>query len=130
MPKDEVEEIILHIKSLRLQEERALVALEAAHRRSVQRQDSSLPNPPVPSPIATPSSSIPFGTTSTFRDFAEGDRILIRNKVLRPINRPVNQGDRIGIVTKVTRDRIHFRTNNGTTTWRAPHNISHLPTQE
>jgi hypothetical protein len=68
--------------------------------------------------------------TTTGHGFEQGDRIRITNQV----KKPYNWGDdhwnyheaRIATVTFTTPNRIHFVTDNGLTTWRAPRNIERI----
>jgi hypothetical protein len=55
--------------------------------------------------------------------FRVGDAVIITNKIIRPINRPTNKGDRTAVVIKVAPSRIDLRTINGSITWRAPQNL-------
>jgi hypothetical protein len=55
--------------------------------------------------------------------FQVGDAVVIINKIVHPINRPVNKSDRTAVVTKVAPSRIDLQTSNGSTTWRAPQNL-------
>ena len=64
-------------------------------------------------------------------DISVGDRIRIVNRVKRPANQPENghwteERERLGTVTKIVGDRIHFVTGNGTHTWRAPNNVKKI----
>ena len=59
-----------------------------------------------------------------------GDRVLITNKIRRPLNRPVNQGDRVAVITKILPNHINIRTDNGNNTWRAPHYLRKLTNDE
>jgi hypothetical protein len=124
---DAVNEIISRIKRLRVQEELALASLEIeiAHLKASEelhreRNPESAVHPQATPPVRSTPSPTHSGEAYTFK---EGDVIVIKNKVARPLGRPVNKGDRIGVVTTVTPIRIYFRTNNGTNTWRAPGNL-------
>jgi hypothetical protein len=58
--------------------------------------------------------------------YRTGDRVYITNRVARPIlpSRDWNIHDeRRATVTRVTRDRVYFRTDNGTSTWRKAKNL-------
>lgn len=59
---------------------------------------------------------------------AVGDRVKIKNRVRKPQNWPTEKDwteskERTATVTKVTPKQIHYITDNGTQTWRAPHNL-------
>jgi hypothetical protein len=63
--------------------------------------------------------------------FRAGDRVRITNKVKRPAAWPRERvwsesEFRSATVTKVTRLQIHFVTDNGITSWRAPNNLERL----
>jgi hypothetical protein len=57
-----------------------------------------------------------------------GDRIRITNKIRRPITWPedtpwTEDNERVGTVTRLTKDQVHLRTDNGRITWRATRNV-------
>lgn len=61
-------------------------------------------------------------------DVAVGDRIRVTNRVRRPANRPSTgqwdeEKEKVGTVTKIIGDQVHYVTDNGTHTWRAPNNL-------
>jgi hypothetical protein len=63
--------------------------------------------------------------------FRVGDRVRITNKVKKPSAWPReriwSESDfRSATVTRVTRLQIHFVTDNGITTWRAPNNLERI----
>jgi hypothetical protein len=108
MVEDEITTIISKLKELRVRESRLLVDLENAHRRV----------------LSTRRATTPPETTDTTA-FEVNDRVYITNKIKPRADRPINEGDRTAIVTVVTQDRVFIRTLNGTTTWRAHHNLRH-----
>jgi hypothetical protein len=60
-----------------------------------------------------------------------GDRVRIKNKTRKPQHWPANKEwtdskERTATVTKTTPTQIHFTTDNGTQTWRAPHNLQKI----
>ena len=60
-----------------------------------------------------------------------GDRVRITNKVKKPAAWPRERNwseseFRSATVTRVTRLQIHFVTDNGITSWRAPNNLERL----
>jgi hypothetical protein len=62
-----------------------------------------------------------------------GDRIRITNKIRRPVSWPqevpwTEAKERVGTVTHQIRDQVHFRTDNGRTTWRALKNVRKITT--
>jgi hypothetical protein len=59
---------------------------------------------------------------------AVGDRVRVKNKVKKPAtwisDTPWSANkERIATVTRVTPSQIHYVTDNGTRTWRAPNNL-------
>jgi hypothetical protein len=63
--------------------------------------------------------------------FRIGDRVRITNKVKKPAAWPREQTwseseFRSATVTRVTRLQIHFVTDNGIKTWRAPNNLERI----
>jgi sulfur carrier protein ThiS len=127
---DTINEIISRIKRLRVQEELALASLEIeiAHLKASEellrnQNPESAAHPPATSPVRSTPSPTTTAHSGEAYTYKEGDIIVIKNKVARPLGRPVNKGDRIGVVTAVTPIRVYFRTNNGTNTWRAPGNL-------
>ena len=64
-------------------------------------------------------------------DLHPGDRVLIKNKVKRPASWDTRvawnqQAAQRATVTHRYREQIHFRTDNGVSTWRARNNLSRL----
>jgi hypothetical protein len=57
-----------------------------------------------------------------------GDRVRITNKIRRPTSWPedipwTEEKERVGTVTRLTKNQVHFCTDNGRVTWRATQNI-------
>jgi hypothetical protein len=68
----------------------------------------------------------------TVNGIRQGDRVTIKNKIHKPAvctddTNWTKERERVATVTKVTKEQIHFITDNGTRTWRAPNNLSKLP---
>lgn len=66
------------------------------------------------------------------RRYQAGDRIYITNRVRRPAFAPQDWtlwNERRATVTRVVRDRVYCRTDNGTQTWRLHHNVRPLDQQ-
>jgi hypothetical protein len=65
---------------------------------------------------------------------SQGDRVVIKNKVTKPATcvdkNWTKERERIATVTRVSKDQIHFVTDNGTRTWRAPNNLVRLQEKE
>ena len=67
--------------------------------------------------------------TTTNNELAVGDRVIIKNRTHKPKNWPPEKDwsdkkERIATVTKITVNQVYFTTDNGTRTWRAPHNLN------
>jgi hypothetical protein len=114
---DTIRNLIEELRQLRLQEQvvldnldRILTNNDNVAARPVTRLQNHPPEPPHPLDTG----------------FNIGDRIAITNKITKPVNRPANRGDRVGVITKIENRRISIRTNNGNNTWRAPNNIRKL----
>ena len=70
-------------------------------------------------------------TPLTVNGIRRGDRVTIKNKIRKPATCSnetewTKEKERIATVTRVTNEQIHFVTDNGTKTWRAPNNLSKL----
>ena len=60
-----------------------------------------------------------------------GDRVKIKNKFNKPATWPAErrwdkEEAKLATVTKVTREQVHFTTDNGVRTWRAPNNLERI----
>jgi hypothetical protein len=102
MSDSAIAELISELKQLKLRELQVLASLETILIHNT--------------PVAT-------NITPISPPFQVGDLVFITNKVRRPINRQVNNGDRTAVITKVSPNRIDIRTSNGSFTWRAPQNL-------
>ena len=61
----------------------------------------------------------------------EGDRIRITNRVKKPATWTGpgvwdKEREKVATMTQVTRNQIHFVTDNGTQTWQAPNNVERI----
>jgi hypothetical protein len=106
MSDRDISKLITELKELKLRELQVLATLESIIQ--TQQTDNTL---------------LASATSQRTYTYKVGDQVIITNKVTRPLNRPVNQGDRAAIVTKVSTNRIDLQTKNGFFTWRAPHNL-------
>jgi hypothetical protein len=144
MTNNDIAVLISELKQLRVREARVIDTLETLlHEQrataaeggcttSTTTADSSAVTP---APVLYTNTNANSGTglpaqrqtvsTSYERSFRVGDSIVIINKVKRPLYRPVNRGDRVGIITKITKQQIWIRTVNGDDTWRLAKNIRH-----
>jgi hypothetical protein len=74
-------------------------------------------------------------TRERVNGIAEGDRVRIKNKVRKPATWSsavvwTEAKERLATVTRVTRDQVHFVTDNDTRAWRAPNNLVLLDQDE
>jgi len=130
---DELPELILQLKSLRIRQARILQQLERAVAQETQvvrqiedhterRAVRASPRPPPPPPVAAPLDHI-----DNAAGFEVGDRVIIHNEVKRRKGRPpVNIYDRRAIVTGVEGDKISITTDNGFATWRLSKHLRFL----
>ena len=86
--------------------------LEAAEARRTSRAD------------AIPSNAV-SASGITVNGLKVGNRVRIKNKVIKPSTWPtehkwVKEETKLANVTRVSREQIHFITDNGIRTWRAP----------
>jgi hypothetical protein len=63
--------------------------------------------------------------------FARGDRVVITNKLNKPADWPSNaewieSKGKTATVTRIYKGQVHFLTDNGVSTWRAPNNLRKL----
>jgi hypothetical protein len=134
---EHISDLIDQLKRLKVVESHILHELEESHNEATASRVSSPTAAPESAPApaaATPylaSSRSPVAiaapestTTPPTTNFEIGDKVVITNKIKPRSNRHVvNEKDRIAIVTRVTDERVFFRTLNGNQTWRAPHNL-------
>jgi hypothetical protein len=74
-------------------------------------------------------------TEERVNGIARGDRVRIKNRVRKPATwtskvERTEAKERVATVTRVTPEQIHFVTENGTQTWRAPNNVRRLSKNE
>lgn len=101
-----VRELIQQIKDLRVRETSLLQELEDINSRRRQQANGE------PTPV-----------------YRIGDRVYVTNRIRRPVLAPRDwtcERERHATVTAVDRTRVHFRTDNGTETWRSHKNLRPL----
>jgi hypothetical protein len=104
MSEKDIINLISELKQLKLCVILALSSLEALVLQSTENQGVIVPAvAPLP--------------------FQVGDTVVIIKKLGHPLNRPVSQGDRTKIVTKVAASRIDLITSISSTNWRVLHNL-------
>jgi hypothetical protein len=67
----------------------------------------------------------------TVNGLRKGDRVRIKNKVTKPATWPIekpwhHEEARLATITRVTKEQMHFRTDDGVSTWRAPNNLERI----
>jgi hypothetical protein len=98
--------IIQELKELKLRKIEVLEALERIHTSTQEDTDPPITARNIPTTRTT--------KTSETQVFKVSDQVVMTNKVLCPLNRQPNKGDRTAIVTKVDKQRIDIKTSNGT----------------
>ena len=120
MIDDEIEDLIAEWETLRIRADEIVRQLETA---SARRTDA------ISGINARTHPADERGLT--VNGLKRGDRVLIKNKVNKPATWPIEKAwvkeeAHLATVTRVTREQIHFITDNGITTWRAPNNLAKL----
>lgn len=109
MAEDSVDELILQLERLRVREDALLRQIvQARARESQERQENST------------------GADSEAASYRIGDRVRVTNQSRGILGRQVTDRDRVGTVTKITKKRVFLRTDNGTSTNRAPENLRRI----
>jgi hypothetical protein len=111
-----VEELIEELRALRVRENLIITQLETRVR------DQAVETPP------RTTRQVTHEFVTTVNGFTRGDRIRITNKVRKPATwnndrEWTEERERTATVTRVRTDQIHFITDNGVETWRAPNNV-------
>jgi hypothetical protein len=103
-----ISELINELKQLRVREAQVIFLLE----RATEQQGSGVAD----------------------HGIERGDRIRIKNQVKKPSNWGddpwVYREARLATVTHTTAERVYFVTDNGVSTWRAPHNVESIRQHE
>jgi hypothetical protein len=119
MIDDEIEDLIAEWETLRIRADEIVRQLETASARRTNAISGinarTLPNEHGP----------------IVNGLKKGDRVIIKNKVNKPATWPIDKAwvqeeARLATVTRVTKEQIHFVTDNGVATWRAPNNLGKL----
>ena len=117
----DIEALIAEWEALQIRATGIVRRLEAAEARRSSRPD------------AVPSTTVARG--ASVNGLRRGDRVRIKNRVIKPATWPSNrvwlkEEARLATMTKVTTQQAHFITDNGTRTWRAPNNLERIPTTD
>jgi len=112
--EDRISQLIEELKDLRVRETAILEEIELRNSLREASQRDSTPRD---------SADTPRNSSQAYKP---GDRVYITNRVNRPVFAPPSWTgfkERRATVTKVVGERVHFKTDNGTATWRAARNI-------
>jgi restriction endonuclease S subunit len=121
-----IQELTSALKTLKLQEAELTAQLKKAIENKEKKRDEVLDN--------THEASVPTRRVSK-RDeqsFHRGDKIWIKNKLHKPAtwNNKIEWNEKEGKTATVTDvivrgpgEQVHFLTDNGVRTWRAPNNV-------
>ena len=106
MPTETVDDLLEHLKRLKIEENQVLTKLYQARIKEKGEQGG-------PQDCAPP--------------YKQGDRVRIKNKIASVFPRRANTGDRDSTVlyteTRNGKLKIHIRTDNGFNTWRLEKNL-------
>ena len=103
--EESIADLIEQLRQLRTHQERLLDRIEARVQRDQAQQETE---------------DLPYRV---------GDRVYITNRVRKPVFAKPSwtaRAERRASVTKIRGNRVHFKTDNGTTTWRSPENLRPL----
>ena len=112
-----IEELLQELKELRIREN---AVIETIERITESRRLSVEPQERTTHAIAHPVAETANG------DLRVGSRVRVKNKIRKPATAGsdwTEQKERVGIVTGIRGDQVHFITENGTKTWRNPNNL-------
>lgn len=107
MSDDRIDALIQELKDLRLRETSLLQRIEEANR---QRDDSATRDDDARGPA----------------EYQPGDRVYVLSRIRKPVFAPSNwngYSERRATVTRVDGEKVFFKTDNGTQTWRAAKNL-------
>ena len=122
--EDEITKLIQELKDLKIREAQVLLRLERAHQKNKNQERCEETS----TDSTTPSARENEDNT---RGYKKGDRIVITNRVKKPVNWKgewTATKERHATVTISTTEKVFFKTDNGVFTWRAPKNIVHQQT--
>jgi hypothetical protein len=117
MAERQIEELIRELRTLKLR----VATLEAENDYQRARRESS-----EHTRTLTAASNNSTHDMERVNGIGRGDRVRITNTVKKPAYWTKawdEKKERVATVIKVTPSQIHFRTDNGVNTWRAPNNV-------
>lgn len=112
MAEKQIEELTKELRTLKIR----VATLEAENDQRVRRESREHTRA-----LATPSNE-----KEQVNGIGIGDRVRITNHVKKPAYWTKawdEKKERVATVTKINPLQIHFRTDNGVNTWRAPNNV-------
>jgi hypothetical protein len=119
-----IQELTCALKTLKLQEAELTAQLKKAIENKEKKRDEELVN--------TYEASTRRASKRGEQSFHRGDRIWIKNKLHKPAtwNNKIEWNEKEGKTATVTEvivrgpgEQVHFLTDNGVRTWRAPNNV-------
>ena len=119
-------EIRIEKDKLRIEEDQILATMERL--MSVYNVTAEITTTPtnnnLPLRISPPTSPSTSPTNKSYK-YVKGDRVRIANYINMPLGRTLTEADRVGTVTSVSVmvDRVYFRTDSGTKTYRSAKNL-------
>lgn len=131
MDEEEERDLINELEALNLRTAEIIEQLAARDVGKQNRRGATKTHHEVRAVPVTSISATGNPTNPSVNGLRKGDRVRIKNKVIKPATWPVErpwikEEARRATITRVTRDQIHFVTDNGTRTWRAPNNLERI----
>ena len=118
--EDSIEDLLEDLRQLRIRETAIIARIQSAAERRGR---------PTAFAAANRSGEQEQPPSVTNVHFAIGARVRIKNKIRRPATAGgdwTEDRERVATVTGVRVDQVHFVTDNGTRTWRAPNNLQRI----
>jgi hypothetical protein len=134
--EDSIDDLIEQLELLRVEEATIITRIQQARAREQEQQRSSHTTrargqEQQHTSATTGRTETARAVTASATNFTIGCRVKIINRIAKPASgRPTNENDRRAIVTRIVGDQIHFRTVNGTNTWRLPKNLRIVTSEE
>ena len=119
-------EVRIEQDKLRIEEDKIIVTIEGLLSVcNVNTDITTTPSNNNTSSRISPTTSPSRSPTSKAYKYVKGDRVRIINYIKMPAGRTLTEADRVGTVTSVSVvvDRVYFRTDSGTKTYRAAKNL-------
>ena len=117
---DSIEDLLEDLRQLRIRETAIIARIQSAAERRGRPTAFAAPN------LSSEQERQPsVGGVH----FTIGTRVRIKNKVRKPATAGgdwTEERERLATVTETRVDQVHFVTDNGTRTWRAPNNLQRI----